>query len=389
MRILVAPDSFKGTLTAAEAAEAIAAGLFDGYRAARLPEPEVDSCPMADGGEGTAEVLLGALGGEWVPRRVSGPLPGMEVEAGFALLQGPRPVAVVELAQASGLTLLRPDQRNPLRTTTRGTGELIRAAAERGAAEIWLTLGGSATVDGGIGMARSLGWRFLDDAGEPVPEGGGGLGTIAGIEAPAGAEALPPVVVLCDVTNPLLGPSGAAAVFGPQKGAAPEEVEGLERGLANLASRVDAPDLGTTPGAGAAGGAGFGAAAFLGGELRSGFEVVAEAVGLAERMRSASMVVTGEGRLDSQSLEGKVVAGLLAFAERISDARGTTLPVAAVAGTSELAPDLQVASGLRWVETLYPSTSGLLSMPQGPQGLPLREAARRLVLGQVVVDNRQ
>ena len=232
MRIVVAMDSFKGSLTAAEACEAVASGLD---RA--LPDAEVVLRPMADGGEGTAAGVMTAAGGEWEPHRVTGPLPGTEVDAGFVWLPARGPGALVEMADASGLTLLDAAERDPLRTTTFGTGELIRAAADRGPRVLWLAVGGSATVDGGVGAATALGWRFLDRSGADIGLGGEALCHIHNIVPPVDVG-LPPVVVLCDVTNPLLGPSGAARIFGPQKGAGPDAVERLEEGLSNLVERV-------------------------------------------------------------------------------------------------------------------------------------------------------
>jgi len=347
MRILVAPDSFKGTLSAAESAEAMAEGIREGFSRAGHPPPELVLCPLADGGEGTAAILAEALGGRWVPATVTGPLPGRTVEAGYVEVPGEVPGAIVELAAASGLGHLAVDERDPLRTTTAGTGELIRLAAQGGAGWIWLTLGGSATVDGGTGMATALGWRFLDWAGAPVPPGGGALESIASIQRPGVGElTLPPITVLRDVDNPLLGPSGAAPVFGPQKGASPLVVDRLASGLGRLADLAEEgrDSLRVVAGAGAAGGAGFGAMVFLGAEMKRGFRVVADAVELESRVRDADVVVTGEGRLDSQSLEGKVVAGVLEIAGRVG------VPVDAVVGREDLGPPAVSAAGLRHVE---------------------------------------
>lgn len=320
-RAVVAFDSFKGSLSAREAC-AIAA------RALRAAGWDVVEKPMADGGEGTAEALVAALSGEWIPERVSGPLAGREVAAGYGwFAESGR--ALVEMAAASGLTLLRREEQNPLRTTTLGTGELVRAAARRGAGAIWLAVGGSATVDGGVGAATALGWRFLDRDGQPVGLGGGELARIARIVAPTD-RGLPPVEVLCDVDNPLCGEHGAARVFGPQKGATPAMVEELDAGLRNLAGVIREQlgvDVLDVPGAGAAGGLAAGAIAFMGGRLVPGIETVMRASGLAEAMRGADWVVTGEGSFDRQSMRGKVVSGI------VRQARAAGTRVAVVAGS--------------------------------------------------------
>ncbi len=319
-RAVVAFDSFKGSLSAREAC-AIAS------RALRSAGWEVSEKPMADGGEGTAAALVAAMDGEWIPVRVSGPLPGREVSAGFGWFpESGR--ALVEMAAASGLTLLQRDELNPMRATTRGTGELVREAAARGARAIWLAVGGSATVDGGVGAAMALGWRFLDRSGHPVGEGGGELARIARIAPPSGMG-LPPVEVLCDVDNPLCGENGAARVFGPQKGATPAMVDELDAGLRHLAA-VIRTDLGAdvldTPGAGAAGGLAAGAIAFMGGRLVPGIETVMRASGLSDALCGADWVVTGEGSFDRQSMRGKVVSGV------VRQARAAGVRVAVIAG---------------------------------------------------------
>ena len=272
MKVLACPDTLKGVLPASEAAAALAAGLA---RAGVDPE----EVPLADGGEGTAEALRAALGGEWRRARVSDPF-GREVEARFLILGDGR--AVVESAEAIGLWRLTPEERDPMRASSRGLGELIHAAADAGAGEIVVTLGGSATVDGGSGLREVV-------------------------------EALPvPVTVAADVRNPLLGERGAARVFGPQKGATPDQVEELERRLAAMEELRPVADL---PGAGAAGGLGAALAA-LGATLTPGIELVLEAVRFAERVRSATAAITGEGQVDRSSAEGKVPAGVAAACAR-------------------------------------------------------------------------
>ena len=306
MTVVVALDAFKGCLSAADACAAVA----DGLRAA-APAAELRLVPMADGGEGTAAALLAARpGGVWVRREVCGPLPGRTVEAGFAWFADDG-TAVVEMAAASGLPLLAVDERDPERTTTRGTGELLAAAVAQGARRILLTIGGSATVDGGVGAAAALGWRFLGADGRDVPPGGGHLGEIARIVPPV-ARQLPSVTVLCDVTNPLCGPDGAAAVFGPQKGATPRQVAQLDAGLRHFAERIAADvgrDVLALPGGGAAGGLGAGAAAFFDAVLTPGIDAVIDACGLRQALRKAAWCITGEGCFDQTSLRGKVVSG--------------------------------------------------------------------------------
>jgi len=258
MKVVIATDSFKGTLTAYEACQIIADAISES-----VPDIQLVIKPMADGGEGTAEAMIKAANGRWVPQTVMGPLPDMQVEAGFAWFDDDR-TALVEMASASGLELLSTDQMNPLKTTTYGTGQLIKAALEYGARKILLAVGGSATVDGGIGAAIALGWKFLDYHDNSVPLGGAGLEKITKIVRPE-KLGLVPVEVLCDVDNPLCGEQGAAKVYAPQKGATPEMVEQLEKGLAHLAELVRKQlqrDI-NVPDAGAAGGLAAGAMAFM------------------------------------------------------------------------------------------------------------------------------
>jgi len=349
MRTVIALDSFKGSL----AAEAACRAVEEGLRAAR-PDIEVIRMPMADGGEGTAAALLAARqGGEWVSARVQGPLPDRAVDAGFAWFPA-EGTALVEMAAASGLPLLAERERDPLQTNTHGTGELIRAAVERGARRILLTIGGSATVDGGTGAAAALGWRFLDADGKELTPGGGALDKIARIVPPARND-LPPMTVLCDVTNPLCGPRGAAAVFGPQKGATPEMVAQLDAGLRNLAARIGA-DLGRDvlelSGGGAAGGLGAGAVAFFNAELAPGIDTVIEAAGLREALHGADWCITGEGSFDQQSLDGKVVSGVA------SAARAAGVPVVVFAGRVDIDRAMYAGHGIR--EALALQAPGML-----------------------------
>ena len=324
MSILIAPAAFKGSLTAGGAAAAMARGAQ-----AAAPHARVVQLPRADGGEGTAAAMAAASGGALRAAWVEGPL-GAPVEAAYALL-GDGVTAVVEMATASGLWLLRREQYDAPRASTYGTGQLIRAALDAGCRHLIVGVGGSATVDGGAGMAEALGVRLLDHAGQPIGRGGGGLAALHRVDLSGRDPRLDAVevTVACDVTNPLIGPGGAAAVFGPQKGASPEQVDLLERNLSHLAD-VLRRDLGVRvadlPGAGAAGGLAAGLIAFLGARVASGFETVAAAVGLAERLDGCDLVLTGEGRVDGQTLSGKVIAGVA----RAAASQG--VPVVVLAG---------------------------------------------------------
>lgn len=310
MKIVVALDKFKGSLTAPRACEIVHDALLS-----IRPQLHVVTKPMADGGDGTDEVLLTALEGEWIAVSVMGPLPAMRCVAKYAWLPK-EATAVVAMANASGLALLKPEQRNPLFTTTYGTGELIHAAIKRRAKCIWLAIGGSATMDGGVGAAMALGWQFLDAHGKLVGFGGGELQRIAQIVPPIGLR-MPPVEVLCDVDNPLCGKQGAAQVFGPQKGATNAMVEQLDAGLQHLGKLVKEQldkEIADVPGAGAAGGLAAGAMAFMDARLVPGIETVMRANRLEAELADADWVITGEGRFDEQSLRGKVVSGVARLA---------------------------------------------------------------------------
>ncbi len=326
MKIVIALDSFKGSLTAQEACRIV----FEAIKS-YCPNIEIVSMPMADGGEGTAKVLMDSAGGRWIKRQVMGPLADMRVSAGFVWLNKER-IAVVEMASASGMELLTKGQLNPLKTTTFGTGQLIKAALKYKPRKILLGVGGSATVDGGIGAATALGWRFFDKNGRQTGLGGGALNTIERIVRPKHLN-LAPIEVLCDVQNRLCGKFGAARVFGPQKGATEDMVEELDSGLRHLAEVVfkqlgrDIKDL---AGAGAAGGLAAGAAAFMNAKLVSGIDTVISISNLNRELKSADWVISGEGSFDSQSLRGKVVSGI------IKQARKTKTRVAVIAGQVKL-----------------------------------------------------
>jgi len=324
MKITIAPDSFKESLTAVQAADAIARGL---RRA--LPHSELVCAPMADGGEGTVEALVVATGGRFLTARVTGPL-GETLEAPYGVL-GDGETAVIEMAAASGLPLVPPDRRNPLVTTTYGTGELIRAALDAGARKILVGVGGSATTDGGAGMAEALGAKLLNASGRSIARGGGALTHLARIDVSCLDERLKrtKILVASDVTNPLCGERGAARVYGPQKGATPAMVEQLDRALAHFAAIIRR-DLGAdvlhVPGAGAAGGLGAGLIAFLDATIRPGIELVIDAVRLRKRMAGSHWVITGEGQIDGSSAFGKTATGVA------SVARSLGIPVIALAG---------------------------------------------------------
>lgn len=311
--ILVAPDSFKGSLSAPEAAEAIAQGV-----SRACPGCQVTMLPIADGGEGTLDALLSGAGGRCLTQAVRGPL-GEEVEARLGVLPGG--VAIVEMAQASGLTLIAPDRRNPLLASSYGTGQLIRAALDQNCRQLVITIGGTATVDGGIGLLTALGARFIDTGGQELPPIGSSLPRIAAVDL----SLLDPRLESCsirvasDVTNPLCGPNGAAAVFGPQKGATAEMVNYLDGGLRRLAEvtvKATGQDVTELSGAGAAGGVGAALVAYLGGQMQSGVQVVLDTLQADSHLRLADLVITGEGRMDGQTAHGKAPVGVALRARR-------------------------------------------------------------------------
>jgi glycerate kinase len=326
MRVVVAPNAFKGTLTAPQAASAIARGVGEVF-----PDAEIVEVPVADGGDGTVEALVSAHHGEYRSAPVDGPL-GDPVEARFGLIDSGA-TAVVELATASGLALISAERRDPRRASTFGFGQLLEAARRDGPSKILAGIGGSATNDGGAGMGQAVGYRLLDGNGHELPRGGVALARLARID-PAGFDRAAwrriHVKVACDVTNPLLGPEGASAVYGPQKGADPEAVRELDGALARFAQVVER-DLGKKvadiPGAGAAGGAGAGLIAFLDAELLRGAPLVVEASGLDAALKGADLVITGEGRVDEQTAYGK------APGEVARRAQAAGIPVLLLAGS--------------------------------------------------------
>lgn len=326
MKIVIAPDSFKENMTSLEVAAAIEKGILR-----VLPKAKCVKVPMADGGEGTVQSLVDATGGKIVSKKVRGPL-GQEVEARYGLL-GDGSTAIIEMAEASGLPLVPRPKRNPLKTSTFGTGQLILDALDRGVSEIIIGLGGSSTVDGGAGMAQALGVRFLDKRGRALADGIGG-GMLDRIEKIDHAKldarvAKTEFIVACDVDNPLCGPRGASAVFGPQKGATPDMVKQLDSNLRHLAGLITAQlgrDVLELKGAGAAGGLGGGLVAFARARLRSGVDIVIEATGLMDALKGADLAITGEGKVDFQTAFGKTPAGVAKAAKRHK------VPVVAIGG---------------------------------------------------------
>lgn len=325
MKIVIAPDSYKESLSASEVAQAIEKGFREIF-----PQAHYVAVPVADGGEGTVEAMIAATQGSEKVARVTGPL-GTAVDARWGM-SGDGKTAFIEMAAASGLALVPPELRNPLITTSRGTGELILHALDHGARNIIIGIGGSATNDGGAGMVQALGVKLCDANGTSIGYGGGSLNTlntidISGLDPRLKACA---IRVACDVTNPLIGEKGASRIFGPQKGATEALIVELDNNLAHYASvikkslRVEVKDV---PGSGAAGGMGAALMAFLGAELRSGIEIVTEALNLEEHIHDCTLVVTGEGRIDSQTINGKVPMGIATVAKKYHK------PVIGIAGS--------------------------------------------------------
>ncbi len=311
---------------------------------------------MADGGEGTTQSLVDATGGKIIKQTVTGPL-GEKVEAFFGLL-GNGTTAIIEMAAASGLHLVPTDKRNPLITTTRGTGELIAAALEHNVDHIIIGIGGSATNDGGTGMASALGVRFLDENGQEIEEGGGYLSSLAGIDISCMDARLAGVKieVACDVDNPLIGPKGASAIFGPQKGATPEVVKQLDKNLEHYAAIIDR-DIGikiaNVPGAGAAGGLGGGLLAFMQADLKRGVDIVIEATRLSQLVADADLVITGEGKIDSQTIFGKTPIGVARTAKNFS------ISVIAIAGNAASDSNVVYEHGIDAVFSIVPGVVSL------------------------------
>ena len=363
MKILIAPDKFKGTLNAREVAQNIAEGLLD-----VLPDAQIEVVPIADGGEGTAEAICEARGCSWLECKAHDPL-GREIDARYGWIDQEK-LAVMEMSEAAGMRRVSKSERDPVRATTFGVGEMILDATKRGAKEIIVGLGGSATNDGGFGMARALGFGF-DFEHEHEWVRVTDLLELKKIQKPSHLE-LPKIIAAVDVKNPLLGKNGATQVFGPQKGAGKRDVDNLERALTRLADVVAAEfgfDYRHEAGAGSAGGLGFGLLSFCGATIQPGFPVVAEAVGLEAKMKDANLVITGEGSLDRQTLEGKTPAGVARLARKLGK------PVFAIVGRASEDRELrEIFEGI--YQNLRPGMSRQENMKRAPE--LLRENARDL-----------
>jgi len=314
MKIVVAPDSFKGSLTAVEVSDAIEQGIREIF-----PKAEIVKIPMADGGDGTVQCLINATGGEILRKKVTGPL-GDEVWASYGIL-GDKKTAVIEMAEASGLTLVPENKRNPLITTTYGTGQLIKFALDQGCRKMIIGIGGSATNDGGAGMVQALGVKLLDKDGEEIGFGGAELLNIHHIDIVQMGSRIDKleILVASDVKNPLCGPTGATRIYGPQKGATEEMMIILEKSLSHFAEIIKKDlnkDIKNIPGVGAAGGLGAALMAFLDAKLKPGIEIIIKAVKLEEIVKDADLLITGEGKIDSQTIYGKVPVGVAKIAKK-------------------------------------------------------------------------
>lgn len=370
LKIVVAPDSFKGSLKSPEVARAMAAGA----RAA-VPDATIVTLPVGDGGEGTLDALVAATGGTFTEHTVTGPL-GAPITARLGLL-GDRETVFVEMAEASGLSLIPAAERDPYRATTYGTGELIRAAFVTGRKRVLIGIGGSATNDGGAGAIQALGARLRDNSGRQLPGGGQALAQLASIDldefsVPEGIE----VVVACDVTNPLTGPEGASAIYGPQKGASPEAVAILDAALTHYAD-ITAQKLGKewkdAPGAGAAGGLGYALLAYLGARLERGVQLVLDAVQFESQLTGADLVLTGEGRIDRQTTAyGKTLTGIGERAQRAG------VPVLALAGSVSADLGDYQAAGIRGVASIVTRPMTLEEAMRDGASL-VEDASRRMV----------
>ncbi|MEO6285010.1 MAG: glycerate kinase [Dyadobacter sp.] len=370
MNILVAPDKFRGSLEAADVCQAVTEGILLAY-----PDATVTSIPLADGGEGTSRILTGQARGSYVKVRVSDPL-GREIETEYGLSHD-KQTAFIEMAAASGLALLSVEERNPLLTSTYGTGELIKDALDKGVGRIILGIGGSATTEGGIGMAAALGCRFFDKNNALLPPNGASLNAIHAIDISQLDTRLKSVsvVVACDVTNPLFGMNGAAFVYGPQKGADSDMVTTLDSGLKNLtkvASETLGKDVSKEPGAGAAGGLGAGCLWFLNATLKDGVSIVMDQSNITDIIENSDLVITGEGKVDEQTLAGKVVKGL-------ADSCNTYgVPLAVVCGTLQITPEQVRSAGITYAVSVLNRPMDLDHAQQEAFGL-VRDATFHLV----------
>ena len=351
MKILIAPDSFKESLTATEVTRSIKQGI-----SMAIPDAQCIELPLADGGEGTVDALVNAIGGSIIKVKVKDPLM-RDIEAYFGIL-GDKTTAVIEMAAASGLELLKDKERNPMKTTTFGTGQLIRAALDEGCKNFIIGIGGSSTNDGGAGMAQALGVHFLDKHHNELPVGGGNLSSLEYIIDDKIDSRIKKckVTVASDVNNPLFGREGATRIYGPQKGATPEMVEKLESNLKHYGAKLEdkfQEKFVNLPGAGAAGGMGIGLVAFLNAELRPGFEIIKELTGLEDILKGVDLVVTGEGKMDEQTIFGKTPQGVASLAKRFNK------PVIGIAGSL----------GLNYQELYHHGFDVLVSIIDSPMTL--------------------
>ncbi|MBA4849249.1 glycerate kinase [Emticicia sp. BO119] len=364
MKILLAPDKFRGSLDAPQVCQAMAEGIK-----MVSPEIEVISLPMADGGEGTLDLLLWYAGGQKRTAKVHDPL-GRLIYAQYGISADGK-TAFIEMATASGLNLLKTDERNPLLTSTFGTGELIKTAVEAGVEQIILGIGGSATTDAGIGMAKALGWQFLDANNQEIEAIGGNLSLIKKIVPPLPSSKLPEIQVACDVTNPLYGINGAAHIYGPQKGADSEAVAILDMGLTDFAHLTGLPeDTFNGPGFGAAGGLGFGCVFFLNAKLKEGVKLLMDFCNFDKNLYNVDLIITGEGKIDNQTLQGKLIKGITNKAQQI--------PVAAICGTLAVTPQQMQEIGIFYANSILNKPQSLADALQvGYEGV--RDATYYLV----------
>ena len=369
MKIVIAPDSFKGSVSSAAACEAIAEGIRR-----VIPEAKIVSIPMADGGEGTVDALVQSTGGQFRTLEVTGPL-GEPVDAAYGILGTPESkdksktmTAVIEMSAAAGLTLVPKDRRNPLHTTTHGVGQLIRDALDQGCRDFIIGIGGSGTNDGGTGMAQALGVRFLDQNQSEItePMTGSRMGRVDSIDITQldSRIAESNFVVACDVQNPLLGPTGATRTYGPQKGADAKALEILENNMTHIITQIEklvSKTIRDIPGTGAAGGIGSSLIAFTGAKLQSGIDIVLRYSRFAERAVGADLIITGEGRIDGQTIYGKTIAGVASAAQQL------TIPVIALAGA--IGPDAHKVLDIG-VSAYLPITSGPITLAQAILNTP-------------------
>lgn len=379
MHIVVAPDSFKGSLSAIQAAHAMERGILTVF-----PKAQVSKIPIADGGEGTTDALVTSTGGQIMQTKVLGPL-GNQVEARWGILggqKGSQKTAVIEMAAASGLPLVPREQRNPLLASTFGTGQLIKTALDQGIRRLIIGIGGSATNDGGAGMARALGAKLLDRQGRELPDGGGALKDLARIDLSQLDPRLQDTVirVACDVDNPLCGPRGASMVYGPQKGATAAMVAELDQALgryAEVARIATGKDMAQAPGAGAAGGLGAGLLLFTPAELRPGIEIILEATGFEEKIKQADLVITGEGRTDFQTAHGKAPVGVARLAKKCH------IPVICLAGGLGPGYEDVLTEGIDGIMSIVPQPMTLEECLVSAEELVTKAAARMSGLLQV------